>query len=115
MQTDTTRFTIESVIVEIVPDPDPDTSWRDTEQQELYNEGRLCFVGVQAVCKLRGPSGCQQEFISAGLWGIDDDSGREYFALVARDELNALAMDVAAIGCDMSEWQSLANEAIENI
>ncbi len=90
--------TIAALTVQIIGDPDPDTSW--LEQDEWadrlaeYRDGSFGFVGVRVAADLlipHGPDGwITQRIESPGLWGIEDDSGEAYFAETAADELGTL-------------------------
>lgn len=72
-----------------VADQDADTSYLEqtdpdfSDRLRQYNNGLFGFVGIVA----RKRCACCGEWkYSAGLWGIEDDSGAEYFAEVAIEE-----------------------------
>lgn len=81
------------ISMEIVDDDSPDTSYLDqddfAERKEEYIEGDFSFVGVRARAEIRVPYG--RDFIvttisSPGLWGIESDSGQDYFNSVFQEE-----------------------------
>ncbi len=122
-----------SVRAEVVPDSDGDYSWLEQTPAQLgsletavgslgtavWNRRRLnalrngdwWFVGVRvvvdvAMVNLRGGTENTFTLDSAGLWGIESDSGAEYFAQVAADEWGELAPQLLALGFtdeDLSE------------
>ena len=93
-----TERTVEVEFVrDIVPDELPDASYLEQEgwedRLEAYQAGEFGFVGIQAVAKIRIPYGKDwilNEVRSPGLWGIEDDSGEDYFESVYEEELNVL-------------------------
>ncbi len=94
----------------VVPEQYPDTSYLEQEGWEErlaeYRRGDFDFVGVRAVVELRIPYG--QDFIlhtveSPGLWGIESDSGDDYFRLVFTEESDILADMLAELGVKVTE------------
>jgi hypothetical protein len=86
-----------TIIREIVPDDDADISWLEQEgfEQDLaaYQAGVFGFVGVRAVAEIRIPYG--HDWIvttlkSPGLWGIQDNSGDDYYQEVFEEERQTL-------------------------
>ena len=76
---------------------DPDYIERDYARAERYNRGDWCMVGVYAEAEIV-VNGRTQRVTSAGLWGIESDSGRDYFREVGREETAQLCADLAAMG-----------------
>jgi hypothetical protein len=61
------------------------------ERQRAYDSGEFCFVGVRVVVESNdGTSGVSRVLTTGGLWGIESDSGEDYFRSVAADEATAL-------------------------
>ena len=101
--------TVERSWVEIVSDNDPDTSYlyqHDpdfSERREAYERGDFHFVGVQACAEIRfkTPQGGYQGgpiVRSPGRWGIESDSGEDYFTEIGEEEQHELADMLAALG-----------------
>lgn len=95
---------------EVVPDPDPDTSYLDQEEWEdrkrEYQRGDFGFVGVRAAVNVPihvGTTIIIQRMESPGLWGIEDDSGDDYFDDVFHDEAETLADMLAALGVTVTD------------
>jgi|SRR5579862_1898222 len=87
------------VEMEVVPDAYGDASWLEQEglgfedRLEAYKRGEFGLVGVQAVATIEVPvDGCVvvQEIRSPGLWGIESDSGDDYFEEVFQKERETL-------------------------
>lgn len=83
---------------------EPDTSHFDSgdkDQDEAYLEryenGDFIFVGVRAEAEVV-VDGVIQLLTSGGLWGIESDSGKEYFAEVGADEWSDLRQILKTIG-----------------
>lgn len=73
----------------------------DAARIEAWRDGCWHFVGIRAkatILIVRNGHGVFHEMTSAGLWGIESDSGEEYFAEVFREECEALKADIAALG-----------------
>lgn len=96
-----TMKTRELVKIEIVTEGDwsPDTSYLDLEgneeRKEACERGAFEFVGIYARAKVdhhKPNEGGGYQFIgtteyrSGGLWGIEDDSGREYLQAIADEQ-----------------------------
>ncbi len=89
----------------IVPDDCPDTSYLEQagfeDRQEQYRQGAFEFVGVRAAVELPIPFGKDRILVkveSPGLWGIESDSGEDYFHSVFREECDILAGMLAELG-----------------
>src|SRR6266480_1992579 len=70
----------------------------DYERMEAYNAGWWQMVGIAAEAEIRMPSGTTQQVRSGGLWGIESDSGSDYFNEVAKEELDQLKDELRAFG-----------------
>jgi len=79
---------------------------QDYERMESLNSGQWCFVGVRAEAEvfvlpktsLAQSVATVQTITSGGLWGIESDSDKGYFAEVEAEELSALREQLAGIG-----------------
>jgi hypothetical protein len=67
----------------------------DKDRKEAYERGAFEFIGIYAVAKVDlhkpTPQGGWQyvgttEYRSGGLWGIEDDSDREYLKSIAEEQ-----------------------------
>jgi hypothetical protein len=78
------------VEMEIIPDSDPDISYLEQEGFEErfaeFQAGGFGFVAVVAVARWEDRDGEEQERRSAGLWGIESDSGQNYFDEIFAEE-----------------------------
>jgi len=92
---------VESVEIRVVADRDPDTSYLEQEGFEdrlrKFQRGEFGFVGVQAVAEVE-IGGIMQEITSAGLWGIESDSGEDYFRSVGKEEYAQLKEILSDMG-----------------
>ena len=89
----------------IVPDDCPDTSYLEQEgfydRREQYRHGEFEFVGIRAAVELPIPYGKDRILVmveSPGLWGIESDSGEDYFDSVFQEEINILADMLTELG-----------------
>ena len=82
---------------------------QDYERMEAYNNQQWCFVGIRAEAKIKvqtGQSKYSREFdpllnqtiTSGGIWGIESDSDKYYFAGVEAEELSELRKTLEALG-----------------
>jgi hypothetical protein len=89
-------------------DQDPDTSYLEQDgfedRLDQFKRDVFTFVGVRADaevcisdCRQNGNS-LIQEISSGGLWGIESDSGADYFAEVEQEQLQELRGQLHAIG-----------------
>ena len=90
---------------QIVPDDCPDASYLEQEgfadRLEQYRQGAFDFVGVRAAIELPIPFGKDRILTwieSPGLWGIESDSGEDYFDSVFQEEIAILADMLAELG-----------------
>lgn len=88
---------------------------QDYQRMEAYNRGDWGMVGLwaeAAVSYLTGAGGHRRETLrSGGLWGIESDSDKAYFAEVEQDELADLRRHLEAFGADTSDFDAKAKEA----
>lgn len=90
---------------QVIPDSSPDPSYleQDGFEERLaeYRRGEFGYVGVRASVELPIPYGkdaIQQTISSPGLWGIESDSGDEYFGEVFKEESDLLAYMLEEMG-----------------
>jgi hypothetical protein len=102
---------VAEIRMEVVPDESPDASYLEQEglgfedRLAAYRAGEFGFVGVRAVAELHIPTVPYsrggwfiQTVSSPGLWGIEDDSGEEYFKEVYEEEVDTLRDMLAELG-----------------
>ena len=74
----------------------------DKERIAAWRAGDWGFVGVRAKATIYVPAGggnfTTYTLTSAGLWGVESDSGEEYFASIFEDEQSGLIADLKKIG-----------------
>lgn len=92
-----------TVSITVLPDQDPDTSYLEQDGFEdrlaAYRAGDFAHVGVRAeVIRHDWTSGTVTSVTSAGLWGIESDSGADYYREVGREELDSLRDELARSG-----------------
>jgi hypothetical protein len=104
---------------EIAPDENPDASYLEQtnfeERRAEYDAGYFDFVGVRAVAEIEVPYG--QGWIvttieSPGLWGIDPDSGEDYFAEVFDQERETLVEMLKALGDGIAHNERFQDVAV---
>jgi hypothetical protein len=74
---------------------------QDYARMESLYRGDWCYIGIKAEAKISIPSGnysTLQTIHSGGLWGIESDSDKSYFAEVQADELADLRAQLSALG-----------------
>jgi len=91
----------------------------DFERMEGYGSS-WSMVGIEAEAVVKYRIGNRGDWrletlTSGGLWGIESDSGRDYFEQVFRDELTDLREHLFCFGVRVgkAEWEKLALEAIQ--
>jgi hypothetical protein len=90
---------------EQVPDDDADASYLLQEGFEKrlaeYRRGDFGFCGVRAVAEIEFPASDGWVIVgrleSPGVWGIEDDSSRDYLAAVFEDEKAVLLELIASL------------------
>jgi IMP cyclohydrolase len=70
---------------------------QDYERMERLNRGDWCYIGIRAEAKIMIDNVCQK-ITSGGLWGVESDSSREYFAEIEAEELYELRKQLTAVG-----------------
>lgn len=75
----------------------PESVEQDYNRAEALNRGDWCYVGVYAVAEVV-IAGTVQKIRSGGLWGIESDSGRDYFEELRAEQLAELKEQLRAIG-----------------
>ena len=72
---------------------------QDYERMERLNAGDWCYIGIRAEVDVQTSFGSPiQTITSGGLWGIESDSDKAYFAEVAAEELGQLKTELRALG-----------------
>jgi hypothetical protein len=106
---------IESISCQQIFDVDGDISWlqqydinsKDSEERkyalqdkkrlEAYYNDEWYFIGIQAVAEIR-INGISQTISSGGLYGIESDSGNEYFDEVFEEQKEELKDNLLELG-----------------
>jgi hypothetical protein len=76
----------------------------DYKRMEALNNGHWSYIGIIAKAKILVPivgnpgSSQYQTISSGGLWGIESDSGKDFFEETIDDELSGLADQLEALG-----------------
>lgn len=86
-----------------VADDCPDMSYleQDAKRREQYRQGEFDYIGVRAAVELPIPYGKDRiitRIESPGLWGIESDSGEDYFDSVFQEESAILADMLTELG-----------------
>ncbi len=77
----------------------PESVEQDYRRMETLNRGDWCFIGIYAVAEVQLQTrGTIQTIRSPGLWGIESDSGDDYFDEVGKEELASLVSELQAAG-----------------
>ena len=82
---------------------DPDYRTQDQARLDAWRNGEWHFVGVRARATMKIPHGTNpqcwitSELLSPGLWGIESDSGDEYFLQVYKEERETLIAMLASL------------------
>lgn len=88
-------------------DDSPDTSYLDQEgfedRRAAYYNDEFCFVGVRVSVEIHNwTTGVHTTIQSAGLWGIESDSGEDYLRGVGLEELEQLRSELTERNIDIS-------------
>lgn len=75
----------------------PEYVEQDYERMESLNRGGWCYLGIQAQAEVI-VNGTIQRITSGGLWGIESDSGSDYFEEVAAEQCEELRDTLAELG-----------------
>jgi hypothetical protein len=77
----------------------PDSVEQDYQRMESLNRGDWFSFGVSAVAEVQlTPGGVIQKIRSGGLWGIESDSDKSYFAEVESEQLAELRGELEQLG-----------------
>lgn len=79
---------------------DPDYKEEDDARLATWRSGEWHFIGIRAVATIEVTSNgtsIVHKLTSAGLWGIESDSGEDYLNEVYHDECQALMRDLRII------------------
>src|ERR1700752_413320 len=82
---------------------DPDYRTQDQARLDTWRNGEWHFVGIRARATIKVPYGINpqcwitSELLSPGLWGIESDSGDEYFLQVYQEEREILIDMLASL------------------
>ena len=92
---------------------------QDQERKRQYKAGYWNFIGIQAQATIQiehpGTPKCYtcHTITSPGLWGIESNSGNDYFMEVAEEEVDALHADLRALNVALRGFSKLKAEALE--
>jgi hypothetical protein len=90
---------LDRIRMAVVPDEYGDASWLEQEgmgfedRLEAYRRGEFGLVGIQAVATIEIPAGdyvIVQTVSSPGMWGVESDSGDDYFTELYEQEKETL-------------------------
>ena len=82
---------------------DPNYRTEDQARLDAWRNGEWHFVGIRARATIKIPHGINphcwitSELLSPGLWGIESDSGDEYFLQVYQEEREVLIGMLASL------------------
>ena len=106
------RVSLGEVRREVLPDPDPDTSYLEMigfeDRQAAFRRGEFHYVGVRASCMVTLRSQWEPHYTiehvveSPGIWGIESDMGDAYIDEVFEEEAGILREMLAAMGLEAS-------------
>jgi hypothetical protein len=74
---------------------------QDSARLQAYYDGEWQMIGIRCIARIEVTrNGCttRYELESAGLWGIESDSGQSYFDEVFEDQKSELVADLVAMG-----------------
>lgn len=91
-------------------DSDPDISWLETndpadrERLRAYRRDEWTLVGVYATAEVQTrKQSTIQTIRSSGLWGVENDSSKDYFDELRDEQLAELREELEAIGFSPEE------------
>jgi len=88
-----------------INDKDPEIrkyAKQDKERLESLYAGNWYFIGIQAKAEIR-INGIGQVITSGGLWGIESDSGDDYFDEIYQEQKEELKNSLLELGFDAKE------------
>lgn len=71
---------------------------QDFARMEGLSDGQWQYIGVIAKAEIASLNGLTQTIRSGGLWGVESDSGKDYLAEIAEQELSQLRDELTGIG-----------------
>lgn len=124
--------TIDSIKIVVTIDEYPDLSYldqfensqdpeerkyyeQDQERKRQYNEGYWNCIGIQAQTEIKIPGkygSTLHTITSPGLWGIESNSGNQYFKKVAREEADNLKHDLRALNVSLKGYNDKRLKAL---
>jgi len=81
----------------------PESVEQDYKRMEAGMRGEWCLIGIRAEAEVRLTGDTVQRITSGGLWGIESDSGEEYFQNIHGEQLEELSLELQAIGFTAAE------------
>lgn len=79
---------------------------QDFKRMEELNRGDWNFIGIVAKAIIQMSNGHVQVPRSAGIWGIESDSG-DYLNEVGQEQLEELKAELVELNVDLSDWNEL--------
>ena len=89
----------------------PESVEQDYKRMEAGMRGEWCLLGIEAKAQVQLTGDTVQSITSGGLWGIESDSGEEYFKTIQDEQLDLLRGELEAIGFTNAEIKA----AFENV
>jgi len=72
---------------------------QDYSRMEGLNHDQWCYLGIRAEVQVQASHGAViQNFSSGGLWGIESDSDKSYFAEIEQEQLGELREELLSYG-----------------
>lgn len=129
--------TIDSIKIVVTIDEYPDLSYldqfensqdpeeckyyeRDQERKRQYNDGYWNCIAIQAQATIQieqtnitPKCWTLHTITSPGLWGIESNSGNDYFMEIAAEEVDGLHADLRALNVALRGFNKLKAEALE--
>lgn len=87
---------------------DPEYEEEDRERIAAWERDEWRYIGIFLECDLI-VSGTVQKIRTPGLWGIEDDSGEDYFNEVAEEQYDELVGILEELGVSERQVPPLAN------
>ncbi len=94
----------------------PDSPQQDYDRMLAYCRGDWEMLGIQARAVIAvdiAGKRWEKKLKSGGIWGVESDSGAKYFRELAKIELNDLRSQLESNNVDMSDWDEMAAEALD--
>lgn len=87
---------------------DPDYDKEDRERIASWRRDEWSYIGIYVECDLI-VAGTVQHIRTAGLWGIETDSGSDYFQEIAEQEYDELLAILEQLGVEEHQVPPLAS------